>query len=38
MEYQLPSKWQEDIESRILDTVRDLAVKVGLTPPESQAG
>jgi hypothetical protein len=34
MEYHLPSKWQPDIESRVLTSVRQLAVKVGLTASE----
>jgi hypothetical protein len=30
--YGMPAKWQEDIESRILNAVRLLATDAGLTP------
>ena len=32
MEYEMPGKWAEDIESRLLTGVRDLASKAGLSP------
>jgi len=37
MEYNLPSKWQEDIESRILSAVAGLAEKAGILPTTPKA-
>jgi hypothetical protein len=36
LEYGMPAKWREDVESRILDSVRALAADAGIAakPPE----
>jgi hypothetical protein len=30
LEYGMPAKWREDVESRVLDSVRALATDVGI--------